>query len=57
MGLADTPAEFVVRTFGPDIPAGKPARYFYVQMGFHAAEPAPDGPDGGSRQVYRRTVL
>ncbi len=41
-------------TFGDDITAGYPARRFYEEMGFHAAEVAQPGPDGGSRQVYRR---
>lgn len=54
--LADTPAEFALKTFGPDNPEGEPARQFYVRMGFHPAELAPDGPAGGSRQFFRRTV-
>jgi GNAT superfamily N-acetyltransferase len=55
--LAEPPAEFVVTTFGPDRDEGAPARRFYVRMGFSPAEPAPDGPDGGSRQVYRHKML
>lgn len=54
--LAELPAEFVVTTFGPDILEGLPARRFYERMGFHPAEPAPDGPEGGSRQVFRRLI-
>jgi hypothetical protein len=45
-----------VTTFGGDDPAGEPARRFYEQMGFHAAEPAPNGPEGSSRQVFRRAI-
>jgi GNAT superfamily N-acetyltransferase len=56
LGLAEPPAEFVVTTFGADHPEGEPARRFYARMGFDAAEAAPDGPDGGSRQIFRRTV-
>src|SRR5207247_732887 len=47
------PSEVVVTTFGDDIEAGRPARTFYESLGFHAAEPAPDGPEGGSRQIFR----
>jgi GNAT superfamily N-acetyltransferase len=54
--LVEAPAEFVVTTFGRDHPEGEPARRFYERMGFHAAEPAPDGPEGGSRQIFRRTI-
>ena len=49
-----SPAEVVVTTFGEDIEAGWPARIFYESLGFHAAEPAPIGPEGGSRQIFRR---
>jgi GNAT superfamily N-acetyltransferase len=52
--LVEAPAEVVVTTFGEGCPAGEPARRFYVRMGFHAAERAPDGPEGGSRQVFRQ---
>jgi GNAT superfamily N-acetyltransferase len=55
-GLAERPAEFVVTTFGADHPEGRPARSFYERMGFHPAEMAPDGPEGGARQVYRRVI-
>jgi GNAT superfamily N-acetyltransferase len=53
-GLAQPPAEISVVTFGADSAAGQPARRFYEQMGFYAAEAAPNGPEGGSRQIYRR---
>jgi GNAT superfamily N-acetyltransferase len=44
-----------VVTFGPDHPGAvdSGARVFYERLGFEPAEPAPDGPEGGSRQVYR----
>jgi GNAT superfamily N-acetyltransferase len=48
------PAELVVTTFGEDNIAGKPARRFYEHMGLQAAESAPNGPEGGSRQIFRR---
>ncbi len=51
--LVDLPAEVMVTTFGADDPAGRPARRFYERLGFQAAEPAPNGPDGGSRQIFR----
>ena len=56
-GLVKPPAELVVTTFGDDIAAGRPARQFYACMGFHAAEQAPAGPDGGSRQLFRRIFV
>lgn len=55
--LVDPPVEFVVTTFGADQSRGLPARQFYTRLGFLPAEPAPDGPEGGSRQVFRRRVL
>ena len=48
------PAEVVVTTFGYDVEAGRPAREFYAALGFQPAEPAPSGPEGGSRQIFRR---
>lgn len=54
--LVRPPAEIVVTTFGVDMPAGAPARRFYVAMGFQPAEPAPSGPDGGTRQIFRRLM-
>lgn len=53
-GLVQPPAEMVVTTFGPGLEPGSAARRFYERMGFHPAEMAPCGPDGASRQVYRR---
>ncbi len=49
------PAEISLTTFSPDVAEGEPARRFYERMGFYPAEPAPPGPEGGSRQVYRRS--
>jgi GNAT superfamily N-acetyltransferase len=57
IGLVKPPAELVVTTFGAGNPAGESARRFFQWMGFRPAEPAPDGPEGGSRQVFRRTIL
>lgn len=54
--LAARPAEFVVTTFGADRAEGEPAQRFYARMGFCPAEPAPDGPEGGSRQILRRLM-
>lgn len=47
-----------VVTFGADHPgaSGSGARAFYERLGFAPAEPAEPGPDGGSRQVYRKIV-
>ncbi len=45
-------------TFGLDHPGAVAggARAFYEKLGFHPAEEAAPGPEGGSRQVYRRRV-
>jgi len=55
-GLASGEVVDVV-TFGEDHPGAieSGARVFYERLGFTPAEPAPDGPEGGSRQVYRLT--
>ena len=47
-----------VVTFGADHPgaAASGARVFYERLGFTPAETAPPGPEGGSRQVYRKAV-
>jgi ribosomal protein S18 acetylase RimI-like enzyme len=55
--LIQPPAEMSVFTFGVDNLAGQAARDFYERMGFQAAEAAPNGPEGGTRQVYRRLFL
>lgn len=63
--MADATRRFVhgpgtveVVTFGPDHPGAvtSGARAFYESLGFTPAEPAGPGPEGGSRQVYRRAV-
>jgi ribosomal protein S18 acetylase RimI-like enzyme len=48
-----------VVTFGADHPgaAASGARIFYERLGFTPAEAAAPGPEGGSRQVYRKTVI
>ncbi len=56
LGLTQPPAEVSVTTFGPDAEAGLPARRFYESMGFQPAEMAPDGPEGSSRQIFRRAL-
>jgi GNAT superfamily N-acetyltransferase len=53
LALVRPPADVVVTTFGEDAEAGRPARLFYESLGFRPSEPAPPGPEGGSRQVYR----
>ncbi len=55
ISLVQPPAEITVTTFGPDAAEGQPARRFYESMGFQPSEPAPPGPEGGSRQIYRRS--
>jgi GNAT superfamily N-acetyltransferase len=54
VGMVQPPAEMVVGTFGEDVEAGRPARRFYEGPDFRPAEPAPNGPEGGSRQIFRR---
>lgn len=52
------PGSLEVVTFGADHPGAvaSGARVFYERLGFTAAEPTDPGPEGGSRQVYRRAV-
>ena len=57
IALIQPPAVLSLITFGPDNEAGVPARQFYESMGFHAAESAPNGPEGGTRQIYRRQFV
>jgi GNAT superfamily N-acetyltransferase len=54
--LVPPPAELLVTTFGLDIAAGQAARRLYTRMGFDPAEQAPNGPEGGSRQVFRLSI-
>ena len=53
-GLIQPPATLAVTTFGDDVEAGQPARRFYEALDFEAAERADRGPEGGSRQTFRR---
>jgi ribosomal protein S18 acetylase RimI-like enzyme len=52
------PAVVEVITFGTDHPGASAsgARAFYERMGFTPADAAAPGPEGGSRQVYRKTI-
>ena len=52
--LVETPAEITVTTFGPDVAGGNAARAFYLAAGFAPAEMTDSGPEGGSRQVFRK---
>ncbi|WP_435053257.1 GNAT family N-acetyltransferase [Kitasatospora phosalacinea] len=59
--LSRCPAEVrtvEVVTFGADHPGAVVggARAFYERLGFSPAEAAAPGPEGGSRQVYRRAL-
>lgn len=44
-----------VDTFGEDHPGAR-ARRFYERFGFAAAEMLEDGPEGGSRQMFRMSL-
>ncbi|QKW49001.1 GNAT family N-acetyltransferase [Streptomyces buecherae] len=52
------PGSVEVITFGADHPGAvtSGARVFYERLGFSPAEAADPGPEGGSRQVYRRAI-
>jgi ribosomal protein S18 acetylase RimI-like enzyme len=52
------PGTVEVVTFGAGHPgaAATGARAFYERLGFTPAEAAPPGPEGGPRQIYRKTV-
>lgn len=52
------PATVEVVTFGADHPGAVVggARVFYERLGFVPAEAAEPGPEGGSRQVYRKSI-
>ncbi|SOD63407.1 Predicted N-acetyltransferase YhbS [Streptomyces zhaozhouensis] len=52
------PGTLEVVTFGTDHPGAvaSGARAFYTRLGFTPAEHAAPGPEGGSRQVFRRNV-
>ncbi|MFJ4514660.1 GNAT family N-acetyltransferase [Streptomyces sp. NPDC088816] len=52
------PGSIEVVTFGADHPGAvaSGARAFYECLGFTPAEATDPGPEGGSRQIYRRAV-
>ncbi|MEO3973440.1 GNAT family N-acetyltransferase [Streptomyces sp. CAU 1734] len=52
------PGTLDVVTFGDDHPGAvaSGARVFYERLGFTAGEVTEPGPEGGSRQIYRRSV-
>ena len=50
------PAEVSVATFGSDVAEGAPARKFYLTAGFIPAEITDGGPEGGSRQIFRKAI-
>ncbi|MFD9903319.1 GNAT family N-acetyltransferase [Streptomyces sp. NPDC059063] len=53
------PGTIEVITFGADHPGAvtSGARDFYERLGFTPCEAAEPGPEGGSRQVYRRAAV
>ena len=51
------PAKIIVTTFGPDVVGGEAARAFYLDAGFHPAEMVENGPEGGTRQVFRKNMI
>ncbi|MFJ9030000.1 GNAT family N-acetyltransferase [Streptomyces sp. NPDC102274] len=53
-----SPGSIEMVTFGADHPGAvaSGARVFYERLGFAPAEAADPGPEGGSRQIYRRAV-
>lgn len=56
--LVIPPAEVTVVTFTAETPGGEPARRFYEQLGFAPAERLPrEGPNGETRQIYRKVIL
>ena len=55
--LINPRAELFVKTFGADNPDGLPARKFYEKLGFQPFEESPPGPEGGSREILRRTCV
>ncbi|MFJ6072672.1 GNAT family N-acetyltransferase [Streptomyces sp. NPDC093065] len=52
------PGHIEVVTFGADHPGAvaSGARVFYERLGFTPAETVAPGPEGGSRQLFRRTL-
>jgi GNAT superfamily N-acetyltransferase len=56
VGLVEPPAAVTVETFGEDVEPGRAARRLYERLGFRPSEALPPGPEGGSRQLYRREL-
>jgi hypothetical protein len=55
--LVEIPSDISVTTFGDDIPDGQPARRLYQKFGFiPLMELISNGPEGGSRQMFRLTI-
>jgi ribosomal protein S18 acetylase RimI-like enzyme len=55
--IVQIPSEISVTTFGDDIPDGQPARRLYQKFGFlPLKELIPNGPEGGSRQMFKLTI-
>ncbi len=54
--LIQPSTELYVTTFGADNPDGQPARQFYKKMGFELFAKAPPGPEGGSRDIFRKSL-
>ncbi|GIE78667.1 N-acetyltransferase [Actinoplanes philippinensis] len=59
VGRCQRPCSLDVVTFGEDHPAAQVsgARAFYERLGFLGGDAEPDGPEGGSRQRFRRTLV
>lgn len=52
--IFQSPAEVLVVTFGEDVEGGLPARRLYEKFGFMPQEePVSNGPEGGSRQLFK----
>ena len=55
--LVELPGEITVTTFGPNVTGGEAARAFYLDAGFVPAEMTDNTSEGGSRQVFRKTMI
>ena len=56
VGLVPVPGEVTATSFGGENLDGPSARAFFERLGFRAAEHAPRGLEGGSREVFRLKV-